>query len=319
MRCLNLANEIRCAGSAVEFAMREGKSGLGIVRKRGFPVHVPPRRTFDYTDWLRDLVRSSGSRTLVLDTRDDLSRATLLTLRSEGCLIAAIDDSTERRMACDWVFYPPVPQLQELDWVGFEGKTRVGWEWTLLGLTSSTLENLVRTGERSTDVLVNMGGSDPENLTPWVTHTLLQMVPRISLHVVLGPAYSGPQMVEGRVTAESGRLVVSREPPDLHQIMAMSRLAVVSYGVIAMELAALGVPALYLCRDKDHEQSASALVSGGAGACLGLFSEVSDSKLLQSVKDLYLNEPSRLRMETRGRQLIDGRAAHRIASVLLNR
>ena len=48
--------------------------------------------------------------------------------------MAAIDDGSDRRLACDFAYYPPVPQALALDWTGARTVPRIGWEWSLLGL-----------------------------------------------------------------------------------------------------------------------------------------------------------------------------------------
>ncbi|MEZ4483750.1 MAG: hypothetical protein R2864_03865 [Syntrophotaleaceae bacterium] len=45
-------------------------------------------------------------------------------------LVVVLDDSSDRRLAAaDLAFYPPVPQVAELDWSDFDGDCYAGWEW----------------------------------------------------------------------------------------------------------------------------------------------------------------------------------------------
>ncbi len=47
---------------------------------------------------------------LLLDGREGPSRVELEGLRHKVRLIAAIDDGSDRRLACDFAYYPPLPQ-----------------------------------------------------------------------------------------------------------------------------------------------------------------------------------------------------------------
>jgi spore coat polysaccharide biosynthesis protein SpsF len=46
--------------------------------------------------------------------------------------VVSIDDGTGRRLAADLAFYPPAPQVEEMDWSGFTGQRYAGWNWVLL-------------------------------------------------------------------------------------------------------------------------------------------------------------------------------------------
>jgi hypothetical protein len=69
---------------------------------------------------------------LVLDVRDDLAPAAVERMRARGVMIATIDDPSERRLAADLAFHPPVPQVEAFDWTGFTGARLVGAEWMVL-------------------------------------------------------------------------------------------------------------------------------------------------------------------------------------------
>ena len=76
----------------------------------------------------------------------------------------SIDDGSERRLASDFAYYPPVPQARALDWTGARTVPRIGWEWALLGLNPHLTPARAPATARPT-LLVAMGGSDPQGLT----------------------------------------------------------------------------------------------------------------------------------------------------------
>lgn len=134
-RCLALAGELRDArGCEVVFAMRDAASaGVAAVRSRGYTVApIAAREDDDYGPALVELATSRGARALVADVRDALSRASLDAVRASGVRVVTIDDGSDRRLASDLAFYPPVPQVEELDWTGFGRQRFAGWDWVLL-------------------------------------------------------------------------------------------------------------------------------------------------------------------------------------------
>ena len=95
--------------------MRKGAAGVAWVRKQGFSV-------VRFSGSFERIVKRAGATAVVLDVRDDLPRSVIRRLRKDGVLIATIDDPSDRRLDADLAFYPPIPQVQTMNWAGFTGK-----------------------------------------------------------------------------------------------------------------------------------------------------------------------------------------------------
>ncbi len=103
---------------------------------------------------------------------------------------------------------------------------------------------------------------------------------------------------------------------DLATEFAGADLALAAFGVTAYELAAAGVPALYLCLTEDHAASASAFESAGMGVSLGVAAQVADETIVRQVART-IGDTTRLReMRAAGLMTIGGQGAARIASDL---
>jgi UDP-N-acetylglucosamine:LPS N-acetylglucosamine transferase len=86
----------------------------------------------------------------------------------------------------------------------------------------------------------------------------------------------------------------------------------------AYELAAMGVPAVYVCLTADHAESASALVDAGMGVSVGVNDENTETRLRAAVDRLLVDKNARARMSMRARELVDGRGASRVAALLVS-
>ena len=196
VRCLALADELKNAHECeVEFAMLRGPLGKTQVEEQGYVVHQPINGLIegrDEDDWLKGLVARQEAQVLLLDVRTNLSIETIREIRAAGVVIATIDDPSDRRLAADLAFYPPVPQAEWLDWSGFSGKRFVGWEWVLIR------KQFAKAREQLTDgvagkkqsqppvIMVTMGGSDPTGLTLMTLKALDQIDQHLRVKVVLG-------------------------------------------------------------------------------------------------------------------------------------
>ncbi len=97
---------------------------------------------------------------------------------------------------------------------------------------------------------------------------------------------------------------------------ATADVALAAFGVTAYELAAFGVPALYMCLTEDHALSASAFEHAGMGISLGVAKAVTDNDITKSVWALLGDAERRGEMRKIGPTMIDGGAAARIANDL---
>ena len=310
-RCLSIARALRDReGLGVRFAMQDDAIAMAQVQADGFPIDVKPSDVKEI-DWLLRLADVHKPVALVLDVRTDLSATSVMRLRGADMIVATIDDASPRRLSADAAFYPPVPQVFALDWRGAESEPFVGWEWVVLGQDASPPLSSKAGRPR---VIVSMGGSDPHGLTIPAVKALLNVGIHFDATIVVGPG--ADHRLDRDVATLAPQFTVVRGPSDLPLLMAQADLGLISFGVTAYELAALGVPALYLCLTDDHAASASAFERAGMGISLGVASTAGEGKIKSAVEDLLSDRDSLRAMSAAGRMNLDGRGAARIAQRL---
>ena len=307
-RCLSLARRLRDThGYGVRFAMNADKIATAPVTIEGFAIDLRPHGV-DECDWLLSLVEKHGALAAVLDVRTNLSATSVMRLKGAGAIVGVIDDATPRRLAADISVYPPVPQVFALNWEGAESEPLVGWEWVILG---QDLGFPMRPGTTRPRVLVSMGGTDPLGLTLPTVEAIAKLPANFDGTIVLGPG-AAPHL-ETEIGKIATRFEIIRAPNDLPRLMAEADLGVISFGVTAYELGALGVPSIYLCLTPDHALSASAFERAGMGVSLGVAGEVSEMMIAGAVQSLLGDGERRRAMAAAGRMNLDGRGAQRVA------
>ncbi|MFB3917619.1 MAG: PseG/SpsG family protein [Terriglobales bacterium] len=316
VRCLSLAQEFRQRGARVGFAMRGSEVGIRMVQEAGFDVLRPPKsHQFDYLSWLAECLGHVQAHALVADVRDDLPLTTLEELRAESTRIAVIDDLSERRLAADLAVYPPVPQVSRLKWNGFRGQLFVGWEWAVVRSQFATARRPQRSGNRG--ILIMMGGSDPAGLTMSAVRALDRLAAPIRAIVVVGRAFVHSEALSNVLRRTRHEFFVQQNVSDVAAIMAEAQVAVCAFGVTAYELAAMGVPAVYVCPTEDHAESASAFEAAGLGVSIGVVGQDVEEKLADAVGLQLSDKRLQERTSARGRQLVDGQGARRVAEEVL--
>ncbi|HNY69563.1 MAG TPA: hypothetical protein PKH14_02140, partial [Syntrophorhabdus sp.] len=251
VRCIALADELRDKhGSGVVFAVLYDNKAMEMIMNHGYKVETanPREDQFDYGDWFNCIVKKNHPCALILDIRDDLPPNIVSNLRKKGILVVTIDDPTDRRLLADLAFYPPVPQVEKMDWQGFTGQRFIGWEWVILRREfSHNDENLYKRIKATKktkihNILVTMGGSDPKGMTLKTMEALKVIDGQFEVTIILGPGFAHRDSLNEILGNFPHIHRIFENVLNIGDIMAEADLAVASFGVTAYELAAMGVP-----------------------------------------------------------------------------
>ncbi len=306
-RMIVLARALRDReGIGAVFAVNGSAEALGPIRRAGFEAKLltGPQASLSAAVAHPDIC--------ILDCRDGPTREGLAKFVRDVPLTAAIDDASERRLAADFAYYPPVPQAAELDWQDSHCTARIGWEWALLGLPQTVAKP--RFFSPRPTLLVTMGGSDPHGMTLRAARALAALDPVFRARFVIGPGFENRAKIAQTIVSLRSNFETIEGADSLTTEYGCADLALAAFGVTAYELAACGVPAVYLCATEDHAISACAFEHAGMGISLGL--DADDNAIAHTVWALLGDGERRREMRSAGLMTIDGGAAARIASDL---
>lgn len=290
-RCIAIAQALRDTyGYGILFAMIDGEGrtpAMERVKAAGFNVAVA-RENVDEATWLHELISVHTPVGLLCDVKTMLSREALVGIGKAGTFVVTYDDGSDRRLAADLAFFPPVPQVQALEWTGSSAEVLSGWSYVVVPSEFSVLKNeqatlkrrmndleesLKRDDLQAPSVLVTMGGSDPLGLTTPLVHALHRAmrdgdIPEMNVTVVVGPSVKNGHAIAGHVDALHPNFRAVLAPSSLGDLMSDRDVAISSYGVSAFELAYFNVPSLLICLDEDHERSADLFVDASVSESL---------------------------------------------------
>jgi spore coat polysaccharide biosynthesis predicted glycosyltransferase SpsG len=165
-------------------------------------------------------------------------------------------------------------------------------------------------------VLVTMGGSDPQGLTLRAARALVGIDPAWRIRFVVGTGVTGAAKIARAVVAMAGNYETVEGADDLSVEYASADLALCAFGVTAYELAAFGVPAIYLGLSPDHARSAGTFAEAGMGINLGVADDVTDQDIAAALRGLMADPARRRDMRSIGLATLDGNGAARIAADL---
>ena len=323
IRCLALAEVLRDEQSlGITFVTRPSEAASRLISQQRHR-HWILDENLDAWDQLEAKVSQDKADVLVLDVRDGVRPPRLESLqRKTGALLVDIDDPEDKRLVCDLLFYPPVPQLDHMDWAGLKGTKHAGWDWLLLRKQfHEAHQRRVAVPLVSQDrpvILVTMGGSDPAGLTLKASAALANVPGCFHVLFVLGGAFCHDEAFEEQLSKVSYSYEILRSVDAMADLMLRVDLAVACFSVTAYELATVGVPSIFLSLTADHYESSLPFVLDGLALSLGVHDQVKGETLTAAISEILVDTPRRLLMSQAALTKTDGLGARRIAQTITN-
>jgi len=168
-------------------------------------------------------------------------------------------------------------------------------------------------------LLVTLGGSDTFGFTPLAVRAMAGLPPEVHVEIVVGPAFTHQTQLEAALRTLAGhRCETAGNVCDMPDRILRADLAVCAGGLTLFEMACLGTPAVVICGEPFEEQTAAALAARGFGIDLGYGGDCIETDVAEAVASLIDDPNARERMGVRGRELVDGRGAHRCVEAVID-
>lgn len=161
------------------------------------------------------------------------------------------------------------------------------------------------------NILISMGGSDPNNITEIVLDALYTLDSYPTINVVVGPGGNIDTLSEKY--PQTNIIYAANNMP---RLMAESDIAFLSGGITLYEAAASGLATVVIAQNRHQGITASEFARAGTSIYLGLHDLVKKTDIVRAYKDLR-NDAQRLgNMRYSARQLIDGHGVSRVVSLI---
>lgn len=318
-RCLALAQAWRRTGGDAVFAMAEQLESLDAAVRE--VTRVEPLNVVRGSD-------EDARRTLELARRHDAAWIVVDGYRFREAFLREVSQGASRTMALDDEAFlsrydVDVILNQNVGATAADYETRTEAK-LLLGTTYFLLRDVFfrwmevdrPTPQVASKLLVALGGGvSCDTLTTVLEAAGRARVPGLGVTVVgdcEAPAAGEPSRSEAASEVRFCGMV-----HDMAEVMAWSDVAVSGGGVTSLELAFMGVPSVCLVLSEDQARNAVGLGLAGAAVDAGFIEAIDQTALVASIERLCRDAEPRAEMSARGRVLVDGRGADRVAATLL--
>jgi UDP-2,4-diacetamido-2,4,6-trideoxy-beta-L-altropyranose hydrolase len=165
-------------------------------------------------------------------------------------------------------------------------------------------------------VVITCGGADPENISLLALEALASLDGPLEIQVLVGPANPHLPALRAAVAAVPHPVRIAADVTDMAARLAWADLAVTAAGGTMWELARVGTPMLAIVVADNQIRGARALARAGVAINLGWHSEIDAGVIATAVARLAADAPRRQGLSDHGRELVDGRGAHRVLAAM---
>ena len=298
-RCAALGSALEGLGASVRFVVAGDAQRLGPLEMTlpGFEARQwigSPRLTLE-------MVGRSGADLVVVDAyraTDELLRA----LRTRGAVIAALDDLADRELPVD-VVVNGAYGAERRPYADVSGRRLLlGPRFTLIDAGFADVPPRAARPAVSR-VLVTLGGEDAELVVAAALAAVERAVPGAVVDLAVGPFAREASGRDANVTRHQGL-------PSLRALLLEADFAVTGAGMTLYECLAVGTPAVAVPLADNQKPNFDELT--GAGLILP-----GQPDLAAAVARMSRDAALRGELAARGRAIVDGRGAARVAAELV--
>lgn len=320
MRTLALAEEWKAQGGEATFLSRcenQGlqkrleQSGIGLL-----PIEVPHPAPSDLKQ-TREAIQEYRPSWIVVDGYNFESEYHRLLWNEDSRLLVIDDCAGLKTYHADIILNQNI-SARELEYPCVQGTVvLLENEYTLLRSEFTHCKGGDRDiPKRARNLLVTLGGSDPDNITLGIIESLAAVKePVLEVKVIVGALNKHGDAIR-RVVEElraCHAIEVLDAVDDMAVLMAWADMAVSAAGSTCWELACMGLPSLLIVLSPDQSAIARGMDSGG---CAVYLRETQTSEVAAALTDLAIDYTARVSMSERCRELIDGFGPARIVAAM---
>ena len=168
-------------------------------------------------------------------------------------------------------------------------------------------------------ILVTLGGSDPDNVTLKVIQSLQVLGDQdLEVIVVIGGSNPHYEVLQKEIADSSLAISLQQNVSNMPELMAWADMAIAAGGSTNWELAFMGLPSIVITIADNQKAIAAELDRQGIVINLGWHQELHIEQIGLAIQKLISDRHKREDMSQKGRKLVDGNGASRVASQMLD-
>jgi spore coat polysaccharide biosynthesis predicted glycosyltransferase SpsG len=310
-RCLSLGRAAAALGAHVRLVAGPDACAASLVRSTSLEIVAVATVN---GEGAIDRLRQIETDAVVVDSYRASARL-FAELRSVAASVIAVDDLADRSLPVDVVVNGGVA-AEELPYLRAPGiRFLLGPGYALLDPCYAA-SPAPRTEARVRRVLVTLGGGRHGDDLRVALAVLDDTLTDVDVDVVVGPG-GGDAELTAAASVSPHRVRIHENSAGLRELIAAADLAISGSGMTLYELAATATPTVAVCMADNQRPNFEAFPRAGAAIAGGRAGEAGlRASLAAATARLGADAGLRRRLGERGRALVDGQGAERVARAI---
>lgn len=322
MRCIALAQELKKRDCDIHFIIASPSHSItNRMATEGFTLHCVSAEpgTLNDAEIICGIARTLSASWIIIDGyqfNGDFQKL----LKTRGFKLLCVDDyGHAHQYHADIVLNPNINAGEE---VMYPNNPRIRF---LLGSKYALLREEIipwrvrrhTNPEKASNILVTLGGSDPENVTLHIIQ-VLQQLPEdfFSIKVIIGSSNPHLKSISQVIGVSRHAIELVKDVSNMGEYFSWADLAITAGGSTTLELAYVGVPMITIVIADNQKRGCESLQKRRAAVNLGIFNRDLDARILPCVRKLMKSLNLRNELSRNAIDLVDGRGAERVGDII---
>ena len=326
MRCIALGQAWQRYGGHVHFITAcDNQALLNRLQNANFTVVRLPKQHPSPIDWeitCSILGQNQAAPVVVDGYHFDLNYQEKI--RLQGHLLLVVDDFAHNKKLAPDILLNQNINANELDYALPENSTLLfGTKYALLRSEFIEWQGKQRPfSPSSQNILVTLGGSDPENQTEKVIDGLVKLranhsnFPDLNVVIVVGATNPHLAQLQSRIESLSFPIELVQNATNMPELMNWADIGICAGGSTCWEFAFMGVPMIINVIAENQVAIATGLEKVNGAMNLGWYDYITPVMIAHALADLLKNTVKRQAMEKKLHELVDGEGSNRVVSHL---
>lgn len=314
-RCINIANHLRSKSIRSLFLVKHTDENVNRLLDQSDIAYGK----INLEEELIEIAAIEKANVVLADVNNPVTfpdkgiyESYLMSLQANGCKVITLEEFIDRPYPADMVIMPYVGaetlELTPSDKTQYlVGPKFFMFRDEFIASPKAEIRDTI------SNILVCMGGSDPEHLTEKFAGYMIHsgLTPTLKL-VFASIDETRKQRLEQQLSAYKGSYEIIISPKEISKVMTSCDMGIVNSGLIKYETCMLGLPCITISNHAFHEGIMKLFAQTDSILHLGLASEVSEQTFNNALRSLATDKQQRVTLATNGMKLFDGKGLERI-------
>ncbi len=236
-----------------------------------------------------------------------------------GCRLLVIDDYHHLPFYQADILVNPNINAADIDYKCTQKtKLLLGRQYAILSKEFSDSPRKKHCSGRVKNILITMGGADPENISGFVLNAFnhIEMF-GLNIRVIIGPGFDSLEALRQLSGCIKFETELIENPEKMSKQMLWADIAISAAGSTCWELAYIGLPSLLIVAADNQQLNADAFSKKKVFYNLGSYHGLTKKMLKDHIEKLLLDKGLRERMFRIQQKFVDGKGADRLIEEMI--